>query len=171
MALNHTTRRCLGLGTLTSLALLVGVTPATAAPAGESCATPRVTGVSYLLDIFTAGSTTGPSIGFGLAQVIVGQPLPGEFGTTQSQLLSASASGINDFRTATPGHIGELRSAAAPFAAFNTYGNAFVASFADALQSLATAGGPQIAPFDDTLDEFSTSVRGASETPTGCPQS
>lgn len=137
--------------------------------APAQCPAARVTGVSAVLDTFATGSAAGSSVLFGVALVPLSQPLPAPLDTLQAQVANQSAAGVQQLRSDAPQQLDQLRTMVAPLASGNEFANTGVDAFSTGLDSVATAGGPAIAPADSTLKETATVVRGARESaPEGC---
>jgi hypothetical protein len=169
--------KLLGLRSLTCAGLLigggaaVGGVTARADSASAPCATPRVAGVSYALDIFETGSKAGPSIIYGLAKAGAGQALPGPLAKYQSQLLAEGGKYVVVFSKDGPAGIEALRHSIGPFAALNGPVNGGLAATGNAMNGVATNFGPSIQPFDRTLNQVAAIVVANQEPAGGCPAS
>jgi hypothetical protein len=142
--------------------------PATAPPpSNAACPDARVTGISYFLDAFETGSAAGPGVFYGIALAAIGAPLPDPFGTYQGAFLAESGKFADQFRKQAPAAIHSSRGYFEPFAAYNSYGNAFIDAGAGGLDTAADQFGPAIQPGDASLHQFATSMRDA-KAPTGC---
>ena len=153
-----------GCGIAASPSGAATVPAAPAAPAAE-CPSPRVTGLSALLDAFSTGSAAGPSIFYGAALAVLSQPLPDPIGTYQAQFLAQGAQGVQQMRSDAPLYIDQFRTVIAPFAVGNEFANQGVDAFADGLDAFAATGGNAIAPGDRSLREIAVLFRVAREAP------
>jgi hypothetical protein len=139
-----------------------------AAAAAPGCSAAQVTGLSKTLNSFEAGASAGPGVMFGVAEVVLSQPLPGPLGAAQTQLLQAAASGVVTISTKGPFEIEQLRYDIEELAVFDDYANAFVALGADQMDAFASEFSTVIQPFDLTLHQMAGILRAEEAQPHPC---
>jgi hypothetical protein len=125
----------------------------------------RVTGVSFVLETMRTGNQIGAPEAYALAMSAAGSALPakGMFGPAdpavqqgaQQVILTAGSQGSNVAKVSQAGDngIAQTESAVQPLAALNAPANQAIDAVASAINTVATAAGPQIQPLDTTVKQ------------------